>query len=121
MKMVMQYGDDKPRPLFPQGIELVSSDTILDSTTVELTFDPGGMYILFCAEFNATTGAFKGDRAILIKAPQDSLFGTIAVHRGNMYVSSESGVTITANNDSTITLARNSSKFGFRYALYKVL
>lgn len=121
MKMVMQYGDVQKGPMAPQGLELLDAGTVLDDTTVELTFEPGGMYALFCGEFNISTGAYRGQRAFLLQAPQDSFFGTVSVHQGTLYSSSNSGVNISTPSDSTLTIKQSSSIYGFRYALYKVL
>lgn len=119
MKMVMQYGDVQKGPMAPQGLELLDAGTVLDDTTVELTFEPGGMYLLFCAEYTASSGAFRGQRIISIKAPESEKFGTTAIARGNVYESSDSGVKLTYNNDSTLSIAQASSIFAVRYALYK--
>lgn len=120
-RMIMQYGDIDSIPTSAKGIELITSGSVSDETVVELDFDAGGMYILFCSEYNASTGAYRGHRAILIQAPQESVFGTTSVKRGNMYGSSDTGIKFTYNDDSTMTLERYSSTYAFTYALYKAM
>lgn len=118
MALAMEYGTNKAGKGYA-GLDLATSGEITDSTPVILTFDEGGMYLLFVAEYRISNGAFRGQRVISIKAPESEVFGTTAVNRGTLYSSSDSGVTLTYNNDSTLSIAQASSAYAVRYALYK--
>ena len=85
---------------------IIYKGTIDDATVVTLTLEPGSIYYLFTAEYNATSFAFRGCRSVMIKAPEDDLFGTVAVAHGADYSSQNSGVTIGYPDDSTVTIAR---------------
>ena len=112
------YGKDSNRMAnfsYVSGGVLVGG---VDSKILE--FDAGGIYVLFTGEWNSSTEAYRGHHLSIIKVPELSLYGTTAIQRGSAYASSNSGVTFTANNDSTLTIAPTNANYSVRYALYKV-
>ena len=94
---------------------IVASGTIEDSSAADIILDAGGLYELFTCEYNANTGAYRGHRSRLIKAPENDLYGSVASATINESASSNSGVTITMNSDSTISIARSSATYAVRY------
>lgn len=112
-KLVMQYGS--AGKVDQRRSAIIASGTIDDSTVVDITLDAGGVYELFTAEYNASTGAYRGHRSRLIKAPEEELYGTVASATINESASTNSGVTITMNSDSTISIARSSATYAVRY------
>ena len=118
--LAMEYGSSGRVNTAGTGLKLAAKGEITDASVIDFIFDPGGQYLLFSNEFNASTGAYRGHRAIVISVPEESLYGTTAVTRGNAYASSNSGITITNNNDSTVSISRSSATYAVRYALYKV-
>lgn len=99
---------------------IVASGLIDSSAAVDLILEPGGIYELFTAEYNASTGAYRGHRSRMIKAPEEDKFGTTAAATINESASTNSGVTITMNSDSTISIARSSATYAVRYVLRAV-
>lgn len=96
---------------------IIYMGTIDDATTITLTLDANGMFELFTSEYNTSTGAFRGCHQIIIITPEPELYGTTAAAHGTVYASSNSGVSITYNNDSTITLARSSNDYTVEYVI----
>lgn len=99
---------------------IIYKGTIDDATVVTLTLEPGSIYYLFTAEYNATSFAFRGCRSVMIKAPEDDLFGTVAVAHGADYSSQNSGVTIGYPDDSTVTIARASATYAVKFVLMAI-
>lgn len=116
----MQFGKSGGAVQNKPGLKFIRGGAIVDDTAEVLSFAPGGIYILFTSEWNATTEAYRGHHAFLIAAPEDAVFGTVAVARINMAVSTNAGVTLTNNSDSTVTVKQSSTTYNFRYALYRV-
>ena len=85
-----------------------------ESTTIN--FVPNAIYLLFCSEKTTSSGAQFGSRIILISTPSDDLFGTTAVSHPEVYKSTNSGVTLTYDDDSTLTIAPTSG----HYVIYSV-
>ena len=121
MSVTMRYGGES-RP--PEGIApmtLLNRNTLGDGTTTDtLTLEAGCVYLLFTKEYNHNTGAYRGAHIRYIVAPEEARFGTDAPSLGTVSSSTNSGVTITANNDSTVSIKQSSSTYDVRYALYKV-
>lgn len=123
MAQRMQFGSgvgkDKT-PYIPQ-IKWVAGGLLTDSDVTEtLTFEPGGFYLLFCKEWTASTDAFRGLRITAIGAPEEEIFGTVAIAHGAVYSSSNSGVTYTYPTDSTMQIKLSAATYNARYALYQV-
>lgn len=94
--------------------------TIDDASTVVLTLPAGGLFELFTAEYTDSSGAYRGHRSRLIKTPEDSLYGTTASQTINESASTNSGVTITMNTDSTVSIARSSATYAVKYVVRSV-
>lgn len=119
-KVAMKYGNGIVAKT-ASGLTLVASGEIDDASEVILEFGAGGEYLFFSHEYNASTGAYRGHRMLLIYTPEESLVGTTAISSGAAYGSSSTGITIINNSDSTMTIKRSSEAYALRYALYKVL
>lgn len=113
-----QFGT--PRYLSGGQSSIIYKGTIDDATVVELQLEAGGLYELFTAEYNASTGAYRGHRSRLIKAPEEELFGTTASATVNESASTNSGVTITMNADSSVSVSRSSATYAVKYVLRAV-
>lgn len=116
----MQFGKNGGTVQNRPGLKFIRGGEVTDGTAVALSFAPGGIYVLFTKEWVVSSGAFYGHRAILLTAPENDIFGTTGMTRSSMAASSNSGVTLTHNSDSTITLNRSAATYAFRYALYRV-
>lgn len=116
----MQFGRSGGVVQNRPGWKFIRGAEITDDTTEVLSFAPGGLYVLVTKEWNASTAAYRGHHAYMIAAPEEDVFGTVAIARGNMYASTNAGVTLTNNNDSTLSIKQSSATYNFRYALYRV-
>ena len=114
----MKYGGGNRRS-GGSGMQLVASGYVDDEYPVEIEFEAGSMYMLFCKEYNASTGAYRGFRYFTIATPEEEVFGTTACNKLGQE-SANAGVTLTWNDDSTLTIERASSTYAATYALYKV-
>ena len=103
-----------------QSNDLAYSGIINDGNTVILTPEAGCMYMLFTFEYNSSTGNIRGHRCFMVSAPAGETFGTAAAAHQAMAQSTNSGVTITWNNNSTISLARSGANFAVKYAMMKI-
>ena len=103
-----------------QNSDLVYSGVIDDADPVDITLDPGCMYHLITYEWTASSEAYRGSREVLITVPNEILYGSTAVSHVALAASTNSGVSITYNNDSTITLARSAATYAVRYAVVKI-
>lgn len=119
-RLIEQFGSSGKVSNLPQNIRLVMSEEITDATIYTLTPEAGAMYILFSKEFNASNSNFYGERLVVISAPEVDKYGTTACNHGNAYASSNSGVTISYPNDSTVTIQRSSATYAVRFAVYRV-
>ena len=121
MAIIMRYGASGDRSGAAAGDDaIIYSGSIDNGGTVELSFEAGGMYQLFTAEYTISSGAYRGHRQINIKAPEAAVFGTVACAYQAAQASSNSGVSITYNADSTITLAQSSTTYGVVYVVRAV-
>ena len=118
----MQFGKPSATSQNRNGAasDVIYSGKIEDEAEAILSLDPGGLYELFTAEYNASTGAYRGHRLVIIKAPEGELFGTVACAHGNAYASTNSGVTIGYPTDSTVTIKRSSATYAVTYVLKAV-
>ena len=116
--LAMEYGS--PGRVSKATSNIVASGIIDDASVIDIILDVGCMYLLQTAEYNASTGAFRGEHLWIIKSPEESQYGTTAASRGNVFASTNSGVTVTNNNDSTISISRSSATYAVRYALMKI-
>lgn len=120
MAIIMRYGAPGDRAGAAGDDAIIYSGSIDNGGTVELTFEAGGLYQLFTAEYTISSGAYRGHRQINIKAPEAAVFGTVACAYQAAQASSNSGVSITYNTDSTITLAQSSTTYGVIYVVRAV-
>lgn len=113
----MMFGSVVPQSDTAPGMILVDSGYLggENTDTVTLGLLQYQMYVLFTREIVISSGALRGDRAILIARSEADTFT-----RGNMYASTNAGVTITNNTDS-ITLKPNTTTYDVYYALYAVM
>ena len=102
------------------GGGIVASGEIAAGQSVTFTPAAGGIYILYTKEYNSSTKAYRGHRAILIAAPEESLFGTVACAQVNMAASTNSGSARAFPTDSTVTITANSS-YDVRYAIVRIM
>lgn len=92
-----------------------------DGEEVNLTLDEGGIYILYTIEFNISTGGVRGHRARLIAVPTGTRYGATACSYVSIAASTNSAVTITMEDDSTITLAQTTpATYSVKYAIQKI-
>lgn len=112
-RLAMQFGTSGR--VDGRKTSIIASGTIEDSSAVDIILDAGGLYELFTCEYNASTGAYRGHRSRLIKVPEIDLYGSVASATINESASTNSGVTITMNSDSTISIARSSATYAVRY------
>lgn len=90
-----------------------------DDESVTLNFIPGGIYDLDTQEFNSSTYAARGHRYIKIYVPDGDGFATRAVSYSAIVTTTNSGVTIAYNDDSTVTLTPVSG-YTTNYAVRRV-
>ena len=99
-----------------RSISNVSSDVIARGTIESVdnsdvvNFHPGEMYLLSYTAFTASTGEVYGGRVIVIQVPDGEKFGTVAVTRGSIYSPTNTGATITWDDDSTMTIGTTSGR-----------
>lgn len=120
MAVAMQYGSGNYSSNSRIAQSVIYKGTIDDGNPVTLTLEAGGLFEIFTAEYNATTYAYRGHRARLVKMPEESLYGTVAAATVNEAASTNSGVTITMNADSTISIAQSSSTYAVKYIVRSV-
>ena len=120
MAVAMQYGSGNYGSNSRIAQSVIYKGTIDDGNPVTLTLEAGGLFEIFTAEYNATTYAYRGHRARLVKMPEESLYGTVAAATVNEAASTNSGVTITMNADSTISIAQSSSTYAVKYIVRSV-
>jgi len=131
MPIAMQYGSGDytannisvsggAAPTGPQ-MAYVSGNTLADGTTTD-TFTPvaGCAYVLYSVEYAHSSKTFRGAHIRYITAPQADKFGSEACNVGGIYGSSASGITITANNNSTVSISQTSSTYDVKYVIYEV-
>jgi hypothetical protein len=118
--LAMQFGSGGRVSNLPANIRLVEAGEVTDATTITITPEAGGMYLLCTKEWNASSGAYRGHRMHVVAAPEVDYFGSTACQRINTLHSDNYGVNIVYVADSSITLTRSSSTYAFRYAFYKL-
>ena len=127
-KVSMQYGSGNytAQNLIGGGttgpaITYVTGNTLEDGTTTDVfTPEAGGVYLLYSVEWAHSSKTYRGGHVRYITAPQADKFGTEQSQVGGIYGSSASGITITANNDSTVSIKQTSATYDLKYAIYEV-
>lgn len=115
MAVIMRYGTGGGQSA-GQESSIIAQGLIDDGNPVVLdVFEAGGLYELTTAEYAISNSATRGFRKILIYAPESAWFGSSALSRVNEAASPNSGVTITFNTDSTLTISQ--STYAVRYIL----
>lgn len=118
--VAMQFGRNGGVSQNRPGWKFIRGDRILDDSTVVLSFAPGGMYILAVKVWTASTGAYRGHALYFIAAPEEDVFGTVSIARATAATGGTVSVTMTNNNDSTLSIVQSSAAYNWRYALYRV-
>lgn len=116
----MQFGKSGGVVQNRPGLKFIRGGEITDDTAEVLSFAAGGMYVLAIKVWNASTGAYRGHGMYFVAAPEEDVFGTVAVARATVATGGTVSVTITANSDSTLTIVQSSSTYNWRYALYRI-
>ena len=116
----MQYGSPGNPVKNKLGVKFIKGGTIVDDTTEVLTFDAGGIYILACVQWTASSGARQGRQISFICAPEQDVFGTAACTREAMATGGTARVSYTLNNDSTISIKQTDASYNWRYVLYRI-
>ena len=118
MSVTMQFGNVEFGNNNLGGIELVDEGFLsgenLDSIVLDLSVHQ--IYILFTREITISSGAVRGFRARMFARTEND--GTLS--HGDMYASSNSGVTIT-KTDETVTIKPSSTSYDVYYSLYAVM
>ena len=114
----MQFGKSGGVVQNRPGFKFIRGGEVTDNTAEVLSFEPGGIYVLYAKAFRQDTGAYYGLYCYVIAAPEEELYGTTASAHINW--TSGGGISITWNSDSTVTLTQSSATYNFRYALYRV-
>lgn len=103
------------------AITFVTGNTLEDGTTTDtLPIEAGKVYLLFSVEYAHSSKTYRGGHVRYITAPQSDKWGSEQSQVGGIYGSSASGITITANNNSTVTVKQTSSTYDVKYSLYEV-
>ena len=118
--LAMQYGTAGRVKPSKEGVRFIRGATIVDDSTEILTFEAGGIYILACVQWTASSGARQGRQISLICAPESELFGTVACTREAMATGGTARVTYTLNSDSTISIKQTNASYNWRYVLYRI-
>ena len=116
----MQFGKNGGAVQNRPGWKFVRGGEVTDETAEVISFAPGGMYVLAVKVWTASSGAYRGHALYFIAAPEDEVFGTVAVARATAATGGTVSVTITNNSDSTLTIVQSSSTYNWRYALYRI-
>lgn len=116
----MQFGKNGGPVQNKPGWKFLRGGEVTDDTAEVLSFAAGGMYILAVKVWNASTGAYRGHALYFVAAPEEDVFGTVAVARATAATGGTVSVTITANSDSTLTIVQSSTTYNWRYALYRI-
>ena len=120
INVAMKFGRNGNPGQNRPGLKFVRGGEIPDDTTVVLDFVGGGLYVLAVKVWNADTGAYRGHCLYYIAAPEDSVFGTVAIARVAFASGGTISLTLTNNADSTLSIVQSSSTYNWRYALYRL-
>lgn len=118
--LAMQFGSGGRVSNLPDNIRLIDRGEVTDATVITFEPEAGGQYLICTNEFNASSGAYRGHRIIVVAAPEENVFGTTACAHGTAYASSNAGVTTSYPSSSAVTIARSSATYAFRYAIYRL-
>lgn len=117
MAIIMRYGSQGDS--MGQESSIIASGLIEDGNPVVLdVFEAGGVYELITSAYNKTTSVFRGMTKTLIAAPEAAQFGTVALYHIAEAQSSNIGMTLTWNTDSTLTITQ--STYAVKYWLHDV-
>lgn len=116
----MQFGKSGGVVQNRPGLKFIRGGEVTDETAEVISFAPGGMYVLAVKVWTASSGAYRGHALYFIAAPEEDVFGTVAIARATAATGGTVSVTITNNSDSTLTIVQSSSTYNWRYALYRI-
>lgn len=116
----MQFGKSGGVVQNKPGLKFLRGADVTDNTTEVISFAPGGMYLLAIKVWKADTGAYRGHALFFIAAPEESVFGTVAIARATAATGGSISVNMTNNNDSTLSIVQSSAAYNWRYALYRI-
>ena len=116
----MQFGKSGGVVQNRPGLKFLRGGEVTDDTAEVISFAPGGMYILAVKVWNASTDAYRGHALYFIAAPEEDVFGTVAIARATAATGGTVSVTLTNNSDSTLTIVQSSATYNGRYALYRI-
>lgn len=116
----MQFGKSGGVVQNRPGLKFLRGADVTDNTTEVISFAPGGMYLLAVKVWTADTGAYRGHALFFIAAPEESVFGTVAIARVTAATGGTVSVNMTNNNDSTLSMAQSGTAYNWRYALYRI-
>ena len=100
--------------------EIVDAGAFSNDSVILQNFKGMHNYLLATQEQNRSTGVVYGYRVIFIAAPYDGTLGTVALTYKNIITSTNAGVTVTYNSDSTVTLKVSSETYRCKYTLIKL-
>ena len=118
MSTAMQYGTSQFGSEIFNGMELINTGYLGGANSDEVSFELGQhqMYILFTREITISSGAVRGFRArMYVRTENDG-----ALQAGNLYASSNAGVTMTVSEE-TLTIKPSSASYDVYYSLYAVM
>ena len=118
MSTVMQFGNVSESDNEKIGFELIESGYLNGENNDQVTIDLSShqMYILFTREITISSGAVRGFRArYIVRTENDG-----DVQFGNMYASSNAGITTTVSGES-MTIKPSATTYDVYYALYAVM
>ena len=100
------------------SLAFASGETIVPDV---LMFPADSAFELVTIERNQSSGAYRGSRKIMIVSPAADLFGSEACKHYTEASSSDSGVTITYNSDSTIEIKPSSTTYSVVYQVTQIM
>lgn len=119
MSVMMRFGSVGETNDEFGDFELIGTGTLggenLDTVTFDLT--PRQMYILFTREITISNGVLRGYRARLLARTENNT----AFQAGNLFASTNSGVTMTLSADEILTIKPSAKTYDVHYALYAVM
>lgn len=116
----MQFGKSGGVVQNKPGLKFLRGADVTDNTTEVISFAPGGMYLLSIKVWKADTGAYRGHALFFIAAPEESVFGTVAIARATAATGGTISLTLTDKSDSTLSIVQSGAAYNWRYALYRI-
>ena len=96
---------------------LYSGLLISDTTDKQIFLPQGSVCLLVTQEFNTSTNAYRGHRAVLLSVPKGIIYSSTAVQQVNLGASTNSGVTITRPSYGAIQLKCSSTTYSVNYQI----